>query len=134
MPIQQRRSVLWRSPFIVGLKKQSEEDYDIIAYFKDREDDEIPVPYSESYHVWLGGFASEVERALVEPFMFVSSNHFVDALDRQANLYGLSARRLPGEDRLNVEIRAGELRVELNLGPILFRISARRTDFRTRFA
>ena len=103
-------------------KKQAEEDYDIIAYFKDREDDDIPVPYSESYHVWLGGFASEVERALVEPFMFVSSNRFVDALDRQARLYGLSARRLPGEDRLNVEISAGDLRVELNLAPTLFRI------------
>ena len=102
--------------------KQSEGNYDIVAYFKDREDDDIPVPYRESYHVWLGGFATDVAHAYVEPFMFVSSDAFIAALDKHASMYGLRVERRPSKEQLLVAISGGDLTVELNMAPTLFRI------------
>ncbi|MEE2787547.1 MAG: hypothetical protein VX589_09425 [Myxococcota bacterium] len=103
-------------------EKQAEANYDIIAYFKDREDDDIPVPYRESYHVWLGGFATEVAHAYIEPFMFVSSDAFVAALDKHARMYGLRVERRPNDEQLLVAISGGDVCVEINMAPTLFRL------------
>lgn len=101
---------------------QSDGQFDVLAYFRDLEDEKLDIPHAESYHTWLAAYAGEVERALVDPFVFVDSNHFVEVLNQTVNMYGLSARRDSGEDTLFVVLTGGDVEVRLNIGPLLFRI------------
>ena len=96
--------------------------FDVIAYLRDLDEEELPVPYTESYHTWLAGFASEIQRAVIDPFVFVDSTHFVSALDRHAQTYGLSVERDGEPDTLFVNISGGEVAARLNVAPLLFRI------------
>jgi hypothetical protein len=110
-------------PFHAWLKTQQEDGgYDVITYLRDREDDDIDIPFAESYHAWLAGYASEVESALVGPFMVVDSNEFVSVFSQIADYYGLGVERETGTDTLFVHISGGGLSVRVNLGPLLFRI------------
>ena len=69
----------------------------------------------------MADFASDVERAIVDPFIVVDSNAFVSVIDQLAHMYGLSAQRDSGADTLYIRIGTDEISVRLNVGPLLFR-------------
>ena len=109
-------------PFFQWIESmQAEGGYDVIAYLRDLEDDDLPITYADSYHTWLAGFASEIKRAAIDPFLFVDSDSFVQALDRHAGNYGLSAERDSDKDTLFVKISGGEIEARINVAPLLFR-------------
>ncbi|MGC6415574.1 MAG: hypothetical protein ACON3Z_00510 [Bradymonadia bacterium] len=123
-PFAETDSVLaaMAEPFYQWLEKeQASGGADVIAYLRDLDDDNIDVAYGDSYHSWLAGFASDVERAIVDPFIVVDSNAFVSVIDQLAHMYGLSAQRDSGADTLYIRIGTDEISVRLNVGPLLFR-------------
>ena len=96
--------------------------YDVVAFLREREEDDIPVDFSESYHAWLGGYAHEISEALIDPMVIADSETFVATLASQAAIYRLGVSRAGDDQNLFVRIGRGELRLNLNLGPIFFRI------------
>ena len=123
-PFAETDSVLARmaEPFYEWMEKQHTEGLcDVVAYFRDREDEGLDIPLTESYHTWLAGYASDVERALVDPFIVADSNAFVAVIDQLASLYGLTAHRVSGEDTLFIHLGLDKLQVRVNIGPLLFR-------------
>ena len=123
-PFAETETVLARmaEPFYNWMEQQHAEGLcDVIAYFRDREDEELDIPYAESYHTWLAGYASDIERALVDPFIVADSNAFVAVIDQLASLYGLTAKRDSGDDTLFIHLGVDGLQVRINIGPLLFR-------------
>ena len=93
-----------------------------MTYLRDREDDDIPIPMTESYHVWLAAYATEITGTLLDPMIVVDSNSFLRALAGHAARYGLEVRRDSGPDELQVRFMSHDIDIRLNLGPVLFRI------------
>ena len=96
--------------------------YDVIAYFRDLDDDQLQISEDASYRTWLSGYSDEIDRALIDPMIVVDSNAFVTVLNELAVMYGLKAERDSGSDTLYVKLVGGEISVRLNLAPLLFRI------------
>lgn len=111
-------------PFIEQLREGVEgyAGWDAITFLYEREHDDIPVPYAESYHAWLGGYAAEIREGLIEPFVVADSDAFIDRLGEHAALYGLRVERDSGEGALFVRFFAGHLDLRLNVGPLFFQI------------
>jgi len=103
-------------------QQQADGGFDALAYFRDLEDEQLDIPYGESYHTWLAGYAGEIERALIDPFVFADSGHFVQVLDEMVRMYGLTAVRDSAEDTLFVRLTGGDIDVRINIGPLFFRI------------
>jgi len=101
---------------------QKDGGFDVIAYFRDLDDDQLNIKPEASYRAWLDGYASEIDRALIDPMIIVDSNAFVSVLNELAFMYGLSAERDSGADTLYVKFSGGDISVRLNLAPLLFRI------------
>lgn len=111
-------------PFIEQMRQGVEgyAGWDAITFLYEREHDDIPVPYAESYHAWLGGYAAEIREGLIEPFVVADSDAFIDRVGEHAAFYGLRAERDSGEGALFVRIFGGHLDLRLNLGPLFFQI------------
>lgn len=102
---------------------REERGYDAVTFLRDREADEIPIAYEESYHAWLPRFAHDVTEALVDPFIVADSDTFIATLARQAAFLGLQIRRDSDPGTLFVRIWHDEdLDVRVNMGPVFFRI------------
>lgn len=106
--------------WIEGLRR--ERPYDTVMFFRDREEEGIPIPEAESYHAWLPAYAADISDALVDPFIVADSDTFVRVLDEYAARRGVRVARSSGEDTLFALFSAGEVEVRLNLGPRYFRI------------
>ncbi len=111
-------------PFIENLRAGAEgyRGWDAITFLYEREHEDIPVPFAESYHAWLGGYAAEIREGLIEPFVVADSDAFIDRLGEHAALYGLRVQRDSGEGALFVRVHGGHLDLRLNVGPIFFQI------------
>jgi len=97
--------------------------YDAVTFLRDREEDQIPIEYAESYHAWMPRYAHDVTEALIDPFIVADSDTFVATLARQAAFLGLQVRRESDEGTLFVRFwRDNDLDVRLNLGPFFFKI------------
>ncbi len=103
-------------------RRRRELAYDTVAFLRDLEDDEIPLPVEDSYHGWLKPFAADISEALVDPFIVADSESFVRVLDEVASRRGVRVARASGEDTLFVTFTAGEVQVRLNIAPRYFRI------------
>ena len=113
--------------FYAGFEKWIEDrrrelPYDTVMFFRDREEEGIPIPEAESYHAWLPAFAPDISDALLDPFIVADSESFVTVLDEFAARRGVRVVRASGEDTLFARFSAGEVEVRLNLGPRYFRI------------
>lgn len=103
-------------------RRRRELPYDTVTFFRDREEDGIPVPEAESYHAWLPAFAPDIADALVDPFIVADSDTFIRVLDEIATRRGVRVARASGEDTLFARFTAGEVEARLNVGPRYFRI------------
>lgn len=103
-------------------RRRKELPYDTVTFFRDREEDGIPIPEEESYHAWLPAYAPDIEEALVDPFIVADSTSFIRVLDEVAARRGVRVERASGEDTLFARFSAGEVEVRLNVGPRYFRI------------
>lgn len=102
-------------------RRRREHPYDTVTFFRDREDDAIPIPEEESYHAWLPAFAPDITDALVDPFIVADSDSFIRVLDEMASQRGVRVARASGEETLFARFTAGEVEVRLNIGPRYFR-------------
>jgi len=100
-----------------------------ITFLYEREHQPIPVPFAESYHAWLGGYAAEIGEGLLEPFVVADADAFIDRLGQHAALYGLRVERASGQDALIVRFWSGPLDLRLDLGPVFFQILHRGLTF-----
>lgn len=96
--------------------------WDVLCFLHERELHDIPVPFQESYHAWLGGYALEIGQGLVMPFMLADSGVFLAVLAEQAARHGLSVTRDSGEGTLFGRFRGGALDLRVALGPLFFRV------------
>lgn len=96
--------------------------WDALCFLHERELHDIPVPFEESYHAWLGGYAGEIGQGLVMPFIVADSGVFVDVLAEHAARYGLTVTRDSGEATLYGRFRGGPLDLRVALGPLFFRV------------
>lgn len=96
--------------------------WDALCFLHERELHDIPVPFEESYHAWLGGYAAEIGQGLVMPFIVADSEAFLAVVGAQAARYGLSVARDSGEATLYGRFRGGALDARVALGPLLFRV------------
>lgn len=130
-PVEAEAMLAPFGPFIEQMRQGVEgyAGWDAITFFYEREHDDIPVPFAESYHAWLGGYAAEIGGGLLEPFVVADSDAFVDRLAEHAALYGLRVQRDSGEGALFVRFFAGHLDLRLNLGPVFFQILHRGLTF-----
>lgn len=103
-------------------RRRRELPFDTVTFFRDREEDGIPIPDEESYHTWLPAFAPDIQDALVDPFIVADSDSFIRVLDEVAARRGVRVARASGEDTLFARFSAGEVEVRLNVGPRYFRI------------
>ena len=101
---------------------RTERGYDAITFLRDREEEPIPIAFEESYHTWLAGYAPDVDEAVIEPFVIADSDTFVATLARHAALYGITVDRVSDHATLFVRFHTVDLDVQLNLGPIFFRV------------
>jgi len=113
--------------FYAGFEKwierlRRELPYDTVTFFRDLEEDGIPLPEAESYHAWLPAFAPDIADALVDPFIVADSDTFIRVLDEIATRSGVRVVRASGEDTLFARFTAGEVEARLNVGPRYFRI------------
>ena len=110
-------------PFCQWLAEmQSSGGFEVFSYLRDRELDEIPVPFGESYHSWLAGVASDIERGIIDPFVFIDVNCFVEVVERHARRYGIAVRRDPQPDTFYLFFESADLSFRVNMAPVLFRI------------
>ena len=103
-------------------RRRRELPFDTVTFFRDREEDGIPVPSEASYHTWLPAFAPDIADALVDPFIVADSDTFIRVLDEIATRRGVRVARASGEDTLFARFYAGEVEVALNIAPRYFRI------------
>ncbi len=96
--------------------------YDAVTFLRDREEDQIPVAFDQSYHLWLPKHSQEITAALIDPFVVADSDTFVATLARQAAFLGLQVSRDSDPNTLFVRFRHDDLDVRLNLGPVFFRV------------
>ena len=97
--------------------------HDAVTFLRDREEDQIPIAYEESYHAWLARYAHDIGAALIDPFIVADSDTFVATLARQAAFLGLQVRRDSNEGTLFVRFwKEHDLDMRLNLGPCFFKI------------
>lgn len=96
--------------------------YDAVTFLRDREEDDIPVPFEESYHAWLAGYAHDIAEALIDPFIVADSDTFLHVLAAQAAAHGLRVTRKSDASTLFGRFSAPELEVDLNLAPVFFRV------------
>ncbi len=101
---------------------RTERPYDAITFLRDREEEGIPVPFDESYHTWLAAYAHDVVEATIEPFVVGDSGTFIATLARHAALYGITVDRASDDQTLFVRFHTADLDVQLNLGPVFFRV------------
>ncbi|MCA9539726.1 MAG: hypothetical protein KC620_12605, partial [Myxococcales bacterium] len=107
-------------PWIEALRER-EGGHDAVCFLADRDEEGIEMPFDDRYEAWLGGFAGDIQQALLEPFVVADSDHFVRALAAEGRRQGLQVVRDSNDETLFVRFRGGALDLRLNLGPVFFR-------------
>jgi hypothetical protein len=95
--------------------------YDLFALLREIDDLNLDLDHNDLFLTWLGAYAADICEGGIEPFIFIKSSNFFDALAIEASRLGLTAERVGDASEVKVRFGCDGLSVEVNLAATLLK-------------